>query len=317
MKYLLGEATPVEKEQVKQWLAADPGNQAYYDELKKVWDTSLQLASISTVDENKAWQRFRQRIHQAENDGSFNRSFSSAPKSRFSWMRVAASVVLVAALAVLGYWIYDSRTPEQLLAKTTDTVINDTLPDGSVVTLNKTSSLSYPSRFGGRKRQVTLKGEAFFHVVPDKTKPFIISVNDVEITVVGTSFNVRSENDLTAVIVETGIVKVTHKGKTVELHANEQIAVTTADSLNKEPVTDKLYNYYRTKEFVCDDTPLWKLVEVLNEAYRSNIVIGRPELRDLRINVSLYNESLDRVLELISLTLGVKINKTAGQVIIE
>lgn len=315
MKHLLGEATPVEKEQVKQWLAANAGNQAYYDELKKVWDTSLQLATVSTVDENKAWQRFRQRIQQTENNE--NPVQSSAGKPGFSWMKIAASIVLVIGLAVLGYWIYDNRTPEQRLAQTYNTVINDTLPDGSVVTLNKASSLSYPSRFRGGKREVTLKGEAFFHVAPDKTKPFIVAVNDVEITVVGTSFNVRSENGHTAVIVETGIVRVTHKGKTVELHANEQIAVTAADSLAKAPVTDKLYNYYRTKEFVCDDTPLWKLVEVLNEAYKSNIVISRPELRDLRINVSLYNESLDRVLELISLTLGVKINKTAGQVIIE
>lgn len=315
MKYLLGEATPVEKEQVKQWLAADPGNQAYYDELKKVWDTSLQLAAASTVDENKAWQRFRQRVLQVENNKS--PAQPSVSKPGWGWIKIAASVVLVIGLAVLGYWIYDNRTPQQMLAQTNNTVLNDTLPDGSVVTLNKTSSLSYPSRFRGSKREVVLKGEAFFHVAPDKTKPFIVSVNDVEITVVGTSFNVRSENGLTAVIVETGIVRVTHKGKTVELHANEQLAVTSADSLNKAPVTDKLYNYYRTKEFVCDDTPLWKLVEVLNEAYKSNIVIARPELRDLRINVSLYNESLDRVLELISLTLGVKINKTAGQVIIE
>lgn len=315
MKYLLGEASPVEKEQVKQWLTANADNQAYYDELKKVWDTSLQLASVSTVDENKAWQRFRQRIQQGNTCESHPEPFIR--RSGFGWMKIAASVVLVIGLAVLGYWIYDNRPAQQMLAQTTNTVINDTLPDGSVVTLNKTSSLGYPSRFRGNKREVTLKGEAFFHVAPDKTKPFIVSVNDVEITVVGTSFNVRSENGLTAVIVETGIVRVTHKGKTVELHANEQIAVTPTDSLDKEPVTDKLYNYYRTKEFVCNDTPLWKLVEVLNEAYKSNIVIGRPELRDLRINISLYNESLNRVLELISLTLGVKINKTAGQVIIE
>ena len=142
-------------------------------------------------------------------------------------------------------------------------------------------------------------------------------MNDIEVTVVGTSFNIRSENGRTAVIVETGIVRVTRNGKTVELRANEQLSVSAADSLAKVPVTDKLYNYYRTREFVCSDTPLWKLVEVLNEAYKTNIVISRPELRDLRIDIPLYNESLDRVLELVSKTLGVKISKTAGQVIIE
>lgn len=316
MKHLLGEATSAEKQQVKQWLAADAGNQAYYDELKKVWDTSLQLASVSRVDENKAWQRFRQRIQQDPEDIDE----PPAPvtnKPGLSWIRIAASVILVMGLAVLGYLIYDQQSPQQLLARADNTVVTDTLPDGSVVTLNKASSLSYPSRFSKDKRAVTLKGEAFFNITPNKAKPFIISVNDIEVTVVGTSFNIRSENGRTAVIVETGIVRVTRNGRMVELHAGEQLSVTAADSLVKAPVTDKLYNYYRTKEFVCENTPLWKLVEVLNEAYQSNIVIARPELRDLRIDIPLYNESLDRVLDLISLTLPVKIKKTAGKVIIE
>jgi transmembrane sensor len=315
VKHLLGEATPAETAQVKQWLTADAGNQAYYDELKKVWETSLQLASVSRVDENKAWQRFRQRIQDTEENDQ--QPVQVIPKTSFSWMKIAAAVIVVIGLAVLGYWIYDNRTPRQLLAQASNTVVTDTLPDGSVVTLNKASSLSYPSRFSNGKRAVTLKGEAFFHVAPNKAKPFIISVNDIEVTVVGTSFNIRSEKGRTAVIVETGIVRVTRNGKTVELHANEQLSVTAADSLAKAPVTDKLYNYYRTKEFVCENTPLWKLVEVLNEAYQSNIVIGRPELRDLRIDIPLYNESLDRVLDLVSLTLPVKIKKTANQVIIE
>ena len=67
--------------------------------------------------------------------------------------------------------------------------------------------------------------------------------------------------------------------------------------MKKEQVTDKLYNYYRTKQFVCDDTPLWKLVEVVNEAYNSNILIGDPAIRNLTITTTFDNESLDQVLQ--------------------
>ena len=56
VKQLLGEATPQEEQEVMQWLSADAGNRAYYDQLKQVWDTSRELATRSEVDENKAWK---------------------------------------------------------------------------------------------------------------------------------------------------------------------------------------------------------------------------------------------------------------------
>jgi len=276
----------------------DEANLAYYSQLKKIWDDSRQLALTSTVDENRAWQKFQQRIHPAD-----------ARRTSFGWMRVAASVIIIAGIGLLAYWVFGDRTKEMRVVAQ-KTVLNDTLPDGSVVTVNKGSSISYPSKFKGETRKVSLKGEAFFNVIPDKKKPFIISVNDVQITVVGTSFNVKTINGTTEVVVETGIVKVARAGKTVELRANEETIVEEKDSmLTKEKVSDQLYKYYRTKEFVCDDTPLWKLVEVINEAYNSHVVIGNPALKNMSITTTFNNESLDQVLNVISLTLNIKIIK--------
>jgi ferric-dicitrate binding protein FerR (iron transport regulator) len=282
---------------VKQWLT-DEANLAYYSQLRKIWDESRQLAVTSSVDENRAWQKFQQRIHPA-----------ATRRTGSGWMRVAASVIIIAGLGLLAYWVFGDRTKEMTVVAQ-KTVLNDTLPDGSVVTVNKGSSISYPSKFKGETRKVSLKGEAFFNVTPNKKKPFIISVNDVQITVVGTSFNVKTINGKTEVVVETGIVKVTRAGKTVELRANEETIVEEKDTvLTKEKVSDQLYKYYRTKEFVCDDTPLWKLVEVINEAYNSHIVIGNPALKNMSITTTFNNESLDQVLNVISLTLNIKIIK--------
>jgi len=290
---------------VKQWLA-DDANLAYYNQLKKIWDDSRQLALASTVDESRAWQKFHQRIHPAP-----------VRRTSFGWMRIAASVIIIVGLGLLAYRVFNDRTKEMTVVAQ-KTVLNDTLPDGSVVTVNKGSSISYASKFKGETRQVSLKGEAFFNVTPNKKKPFIISVNDVQITVVGTSFNVKTINGNTDVVVETGIVTVTRAGKTVVLKANEEVIVNVKDSaLTKEKVSDQLYKYYRTKEFVCDDTPLWKLVEVLNEAYNSHIVIGDPALKDMRINTTFNNESLDQVLNVISLTLNTRINKEGDTIILQ
>lgn len=233
-----------------------------------------------------------------------------------SWFRIAAAVFVIAALSWTFYFITNSPV-EQLMAVADEVVITDTLPDGSFVTVNKNSSLSYPSRFKGDTRTVELKGEAFFNVAPDKKKPFVIDVNDVQITVVGTSFNVKSFNGVTEVVVETGIVRVTKAGQTVELRANEKLVTKEEDSvLAKQQSEDKLYNYYRTKEFVCDDTPLWKLVDVINEAYDANIIIGNAALRDLRITTTFYNESLEQVLNIISLTFDINVIQETNRIIL-
>jgi transmembrane sensor len=187
-----------------------------------------------------------------------------------------------------------------------------------MVTLNKRSLLSYPEKFKGNKREVVLKGEAFFNVSPDKKKPFIIYTGETEITVVGTSFNVKSIEGTIEVVVETGIVRVTKNGQTVELNAGERTTITPqVNTPVKEAVTDKLYNYYRTREFVCDDTPLWKLVEVINEAYDVNIVIKNEDLRNQSITSPFYNESLEQVLNVISETFKLKVTYKDNQIILE
>lgn len=313
MKRLLGEASPEEDQAVQKWVNEDAANQEYYSQLRQIWDSSKELAATSTVDEEKAWQNFQHRIATPTKDAAI------IENNRFPWMKIAASVVLVLGLTLaLNLLNKRNNVPNEILAQTVQNILIDTLPDNSVVTLNKKSSIRYLSKFNGKKREIALQGEAFFNVTTDKEKPFIITVNDVKVEVVGTSFNVKNENGNTEVVVETGIVRVTKNGRTTELVAGQKLLLTSNDSLvSKEQVTDKLYNYYRSKEFVCDDTPLWKLVEVLNEAYDANIVIGRKELNGLLLNTTFNNESLDNILEIIHLTFGISVIKKDGQIILQ
>jgi len=310
-KHLLGEDTPDEKIAIENWLRSDPANQYHFDKLRSVWEHSLQTAMPVDTDTEEAWKRFQLRIHAG-------RSFSTGkPVQRMMWVRYAAVIILVAGISLMAY-LFNSKNEELITASTTNNVLKDTLSDGSVVTLNKHSSVTYPSRFKGVSRSVQLRGEAFFNVSPDKKKPFLIHVNDVTITVVGTAFNVRSINGRTEVIVESGIVRVTRKNHTVELRPKEKVVVNEQDSvLNKQQEQEHLYNYYSSREFVCDSTPLWKLVEVLNEAYQVNIAIGRRELRTAPLSVTFSNESLDHILEVISLTLNAKVVRTGNEIILK
>ncbi|OQP61114.1 hypothetical protein A3860_05190 [Niastella vici] len=69
------------------------------------------------------------------------------------------------------------------------------LPDGTDVWLNAASSITYPTAFKGRARNVTITGEAYFEVAKDITKPFRVQVHDIEVEVLGTHFNINSYED--------------------------------------------------------------------------------------------------------------------------
>jgi ferric-dicitrate binding protein FerR (iron transport regulator) len=313
VKYLLDEASVVERDAVDRWINAKPENKKYFNHFQLIWEASKQFVVPSTVNADDAWKRFQQRTEQASKKPAVVIQMNSGR----SWIRAASIAVLIAGVAALTYFLSDRFSTPVTVASSVSPV-KDTLPDGSFVTLNKNSSISYEKKFKGNQREVELKGEAFFTVTPDKKKPFVINVNDITVTVVGTSFNIKSLGNKTQVVVETGVVKVTKNHQTIELRTGEKVVADQADTaMRKEEVTDQLHKYYRTKEFVCDRTPLWKLVEVLNEAYDANIIIGNNKLRSLPLTTTFYNESLDKILSIIEQTFQISVERKDGQIILQ
>ncbi len=311
VKYLLGEATPEEREQVEQWAAASDANKKQLEQLRYIWTETKKLEAANSADEQAAWQRFKQRIDKQ------NTTTKTIPLGRrTNWMRIAATLILMIGGSWMAYiYLYSAGT---VTLASGDAVLSQTLPDGSTITLNKNATVKYPKKFTGSTREVTLDGEAFFNVAPDKQKPFIIHANEADIEVVGTSFNVKTNTNQTEVVVETGVVQVSKKLKGVVLNPKEKATVKKNTELPiKEKTEDELHNYYRTKAFVCNNTPLSRLVPVLNDAYGANIVISNTELNDLRITTTFNNESLDNILEVLSGTFNINIVKKDGQIVLE
>ncbi|MCF0070979.1 FecR domain-containing protein [Dyadobacter sp. CY261] len=314
VKSMLDEASIAEQIEVKQWLLDDDDHQQYYEHFELIWNESKHFAQVSTVDENAAWERFKARTRITEPE-----IIPMYPKPVFRILRMVAMVLMTAGVGWLGYLAATrNASPEMLTVYSGMQTLTDTLPDGSVVTLNKKSSITYPEEFKGKVRPVQLTGEAFFDVKPDKTKPFLISVNDVTVKVVGTSFNVKDNASKTEVIVETGIVEVSRADQKVRITPHEEATVVKASSeMQKGRTGDEFYNYYRTRRLFCDGTPLWRLVEILNEAYEADIVIGNERLAELPINTTFHQSSLESILGVISETLSLKVERHGGQIILK
>lgn len=310
--YLLGEASAQQAAQVDKWRAVDPANEHHFEQFRIIWETSKELKFDGENDAYASLQRLKQKALQQKPKQvkifNFYRSHT--------WLKVAAAIILIAA----GVWTYTYKfSVKQVQFATQEIVKTDILSDGSVITLNKHSIIQYPERFTGKQRNVILtKGEAFFNVSHNKAMPFLISTGGTTIKVVGTSFNVKNKYGDVEVIVESGIVQVSKKGIMVSLKPGEKVLIgrNTSEAI-KEKNPDQLYNYYRSKEFIANDTPLWRIVQVLNEAYDSHIVIGNKNLNDLPLNTTFKDESLDDVLQVISRTFKITVERKDNQIILK
>ncbi|AYL95715.1 FecR family protein [Mucilaginibacter celer] len=310
-KYMLNETTPVENETISRWLEQSEDNRRYFNHFKLIWDTARNLKTESKLDPETSWAEFKQLAANVK-PGATVRSISQ-PKR---WLRVAAVWLAIFGCAALIYTLNKPGKPNILTLQSNNAVKKITLPDSSVVTLNKTSQLVYPDRFAGNTREINLKGEAFFDVAHDKSKPFMIHVNSVTVRVVGTSFNIKSAGDSTEVIVETGIVQVIQQEVEVRLKPREKVMVKSG-RFKKGSTQDDLYSYYRTQKFVANNTPLWRLVEVLNEVYHANIVIDNKKLGNRVITTTFKADSLDNILKVIKDTFGVEIIRKPHLIIIK
>ncbi|PZR27647.1 MAG: iron dicitrate transport regulator FecR [Citrobacter freundii] len=306
VSYLLEELPREQRREVDAWLDAHQDHQLYFDKLRAAWDKTSVEVDISRVDEEAEWLSFKDRIADRQ----------VTKVVRFRWLKMAAAAMLIGVIAAVLVWQISDRPVVNTI--TAEAVIkNDTLPDGSVITLNKKSSLSYNALFGKDKRSVRLSGEAFFSVAHDAQKPFLINAGDVEVKVIGTSFNIRTTGESTEIVVETGLVQVKKAGGIVELSPGERLTSITGKPLMvKETVKDSLYNYYRSKRFECRGTPLWQLVEKLNDAFEANIIIENEELRNDQLTGTFNDTGLMDILKVVSNTLNIKVDQKGNEIVL-
>lgn len=150
------------------------------------------------------------------------------------------------------------------------------LEDGTVVWINAGSELKYPVTFSGEERRVELKGEAYFEVTPDKDRPFIVSIDDAHVTVLGTSFNINSYGDynqMAVTLVEGSISLSSDKiGKEIVLKPGEQgIINAETGELSVKEVDTLIYTSWKDGIFYFKEMTLGEIMLILSRWYQVEI----------------------------------------------
>jgi ferric-dicitrate binding protein FerR (iron transport regulator) len=317
IKYLVGEATVAEGQEIEAWITASNANAKKFEEVKIILETSRRLAQESPLGEAEAWAKFKKLRADSGHQPAKVRDITH--RIAYRWLQTAAAVLFLIGGGWLMYYFYNGDKAQWVNLKATNTVRIDTLPDGSIVHINKNSSIAYAADFSAR-RDIQLKGEAFFEVKHNEAVPFNVLVKDITIADIGTAFNVKTGKHNTEVIVESGIVKVSKNKASVELKALQKVVIRPEDKTFKiEGNNDQLYNYYRTKKFVANNTPLSRLAEVLSEAYGVNIRIHNKALSNAPITATIkLEDSLSNVLKVLQATTPeMKVYEADGGVVLK
>ena len=198
-KYFDGNITDAEIKELSDWIKNDRHLQNWWEE-----EFSKSDAGINPVLRDKLFARIKEQTQgKEETQGKENsRTIRMNP---WKW---AAAIVLPICIAFFTYYLIDSSqtvgAPFIVKADKGDKATIE-LPDGTNVVLNSASQLSYLNNFGENVRRVQLNGEAYFKVAHDEKHAFIVQVGDLEVKVLGTSFNVSAyedAKDVTVVLLE-------------------------------------------------------------------------------------------------------------------
>ena len=164
------------------------------------------------------------------------------------------------------------------------------LADGSRVWLNSETELRYPVNFTGKKREVILAGEAYFDVVGDPKHPFVVKVNDLDIRVLGTQFNVNAytEGIVKTVLVE-GRVNLRGRMGEIDLHPRQMGEYRETDgNLHMTEVDVLPHVAWKDGNFIFRSESLEDIMDKLSIWYNLDVFYTNDELRGIRLSGNLF-----------------------------
>ena len=254
--YFKGEVSDEEAQQITEWIEAKIEHQPYYQQLCRLFEVSYWIEDIPE-----------------QTEVAFPKKTKALPWKHYviSFMKVAAIFVLGFALHFFLNW--QKTTHHELqhqIHVPTGQHVEIMLADGSKVWLNSGSTLTFPSKFNGKKRMVELDGEGFFEVKSDKEHPFIVSTSKYQVKAVGTSFNIYDYQDspqFEAALLN-GKVEVTTNAKksSVVILTPNQRAALCQGVLKVKPI-ENANNYLWRKGILYFNEPLLEVFDKLQEYY--------------------------------------------------
>ncbi|MDR1682239.1 MAG: DUF4974 domain-containing protein [Candidatus Symbiothrix sp.] len=253
--------------------------------------------------EERIWTKLQKQIHTTQPE--------PAPVKLSLWkksLRIAASIMIPLFCTGLGYYSAIDTSVQDNNKMSVQVEIgqkaNVRLPDGTLVRLNSSGSLTCDNTYNKKERVVYLQGEAYFEVNKDKTRPFIVKTSDISIEALGTSFDVKAypdDNYISATLIE-GSIRISSPAQSKLLAPNEKLTITKSDGqFNKSVLPDAKENIsWINNQLTFEQERLEDIAKTLERMYSIRIRFASDKLKDVRFSGTIKNNNLENVLQLIT-----------------
>lgn len=263
--------------------------------------------------ERRIWKRVERAIQQKE---------QRVARGYWRWYSVASTFLLLVSLSITGYLSTGSPVEMNYVAHTgIQNIESIVLPDGTFVQLGAGSRLTYPAKFTGETRTVEVDGQAFFDVNPDPDRPFIVKTAKMDVTALGTAFEVfcyDGEQHQETVLLH-GKVKVDMSLSAAGKESPQSIILTPDQklSLNSRtgevevnPVDADKYTEWRERRVLSfQNEKLSMILPRLEKWYGRHLMCSRELSEEYRFTFKVRDESLERILYIISESSDLKYQK--------
>ncbi|UCH14669.1 MAG: FecR domain-containing protein [Bacteroidales bacterium] len=327
-KYLSGESNNEESIQVKKWIESSNKNKILFEKIQSDWNKINLTKNMKRVDVDSAWENLKQRILKEKPEMIPVKEPAREGTARiylYRSLQIAASILIIIGIAygINRVFIESGFTDDTTVKSGMSNTSVVLLPDGSKVYLNSRTTVKYDGQYGTDSRNIYLKGEAYFEVVKDQNKPFIVNTNNAKVKVLGTSFNINTEisKNEVEVFVEYGNVQLSQKSDSENniLIEPGYIGVLSDNKLTKSKNNDVNYLAWKTRYLTFRETKLEIVAEKLESVYNTNIQFDNLAIADCKLTATFNNASLDTILKVIEGSFNLQIEniiKTNGKVII-
>lgn len=234
---------------------------------------------------------------------------SSSSSSMTRRLAIAASFL---ALITAGYFYTTIEDNKATIYASNDKVLTIDLVDGSKVILNKNSQLTVSNDFSKTNRNVELIGEAFFDVEPSKTHTFEIEGGESTVAVLGTSFNVKVNDNNCVVGVTTGKVKLSDTdGQNEIILIKDEVGKHTFgdDRVTKQRESADNISYWQKKNVVFKNTSIQSILSQLALMYDVDIQLSNSNIEDCKVSVVSNEIAIDKVLTKVFLSLEAQVEQ--------
>lgn len=297
--------------EIRRWLDDSNDNKKIYRDLQDIWLVTGSFPDHFLPDKTKAWQKVRQQIH--------------SPQRNFYLLRRVGQIAAAVIVVILSIWTGTKLDQLQQVTQFTEVIspagqkTRIILPDSSIVLLNGHSQIRYSLNFNDHRR-VELKGEGYFEVRKDLSRPFVVGTSELDVKVFGTSFNVKAYEDDQKVEIGLKSGKVGIERGEDEIVQLVPGQVATFDK--KEHKLDvgrmdiNLVSAWTRDEMVFDEVRLEEIIKYMERWYGVEIRVA-PELLDGELlTFKVKTESLNELLKLVSLLKPIKFQIDGKQVVI-